>query len=525
VRTPYRSTRYVVKIWLLLGGYSLLSNTGYLSAQPSASPPAVSTTLTIDPARTYQTIAHFGASDAWSCQFVGQWPDAKKNAIADLLFSRDTLASGQPKGIGLSIWRFNIGAGTAEQGAGSGIGDEWRRAESFLNNDGTYDWNKQAGQLWFLQAAKQRGVTSFLAFPNSPPVQYTLNGKGYASNKVPNLSAEKFDQYGQFMAAVVAGVRTRTGITFDYISPVNEPQWDWSDGGQEGTPFYNNQIAGITRSLSKALTDKQLPTKISIAEAGQIDFLYGDNGRQGKGTQISAFFDKTSADYLGNLANLTSAISYHSYFTTSPYSAAVTKRQQVAATTAGLSNLGIWMSEYCILGDNGGEINGSGKDLGIDPAVYIAKVIHNDLVNANASAWHWWLAITPYNYKDGLIYIDKNKTDGSYQPAKMLWAMGNFSRFVRPGAVRVHTTLSQDNNGLLASAYRNTDGQLVMVIINSNPESQTVATTLASGKLTSLTTYTTSATADLSRSRIAASANSLTIPGKSVVTLVGKLTM
>jgi O-glycosyl hydrolase len=183
------------------------------------------------------------------------------------------------------------------------------------------------------------------------------------------------------------------------------------------------------------------------------------------------------------------------------------------------------MSEYCILGDNGGEINGSGKDLGIDPAVYIAKVIHNDLVNANASAWHWWLAITPYNYKDGLIYIDKNKTDGSYQPAKMLWAMGNFSRFVRPGAVRVHTTLSQDNNGLLVSAYRNTDGQLVTVIINSNPESQTVATTLASAKLTSLTTYTTSATADLSRSRIAGSANSLTIPGKSVVTLVGKLTM
>jgi hypothetical protein len=75
------------------------------------------------------------------------------------------VASGQPKGIGLSLWRFNIGAGTAEQGAASGIKDEWRRAESFLNNDGTYNWDKQAGQVWFLKAAKERGVNEFLAFP------------------------------------------------------------------------------------------------------------------------------------------------------------------------------------------------------------------------------------------------------------------------------------------------------------------------------------------------------------------------
>jgi hypothetical protein len=27
---------------------------------------------------TYQTIHNFGASDAWSGQFVGNWPDAKR---------------------------------------------------------------------------------------------------------------------------------------------------------------------------------------------------------------------------------------------------------------------------------------------------------------------------------------------------------------------------------------------------------------------------------------------------------------
>jgi hypothetical protein len=41
----------------------------------------------IDVKKTYQTIENFGASDCWSVQFTGNWPDAKKNAMADWLFS------------------------------------------------------------------------------------------------------------------------------------------------------------------------------------------------------------------------------------------------------------------------------------------------------------------------------------------------------------------------------------------------------------------------------------------------------
>src|SRR5476651_1454653 len=94
--------------------------------------------VNIDLSKTYQHMDNFGASDAWSCQFIGNWPKEKKNAIADLLFSEDTLADGSPKGIALSLWRFNIGAGSAQQADSSGIKNEWRRAASFLNTDGTY---------------------------------------------------------------------------------------------------------------------------------------------------------------------------------------------------------------------------------------------------------------------------------------------------------------------------------------------------------------------------------------------------
>src|SRR5690606_18711658 len=126
----------------------------------------------------------------------GKWGDAqKKNHIADLLFSMDTAADGTPKGIGLSLWRFNIGAGSLEQGAASQIADEWRREECFLKPDGSYDWSKQQGAQWFLQAAKQGGVKYTLGFSLSAPVQMAKYGKAYngSGGTTLNLQDGKLD--------------------------------------------------------------------------------------------------------------------------------------------------------------------------------------------------------------------------------------------------------------------------------------------------------------------------------------------
>jgi len=99
--------------------------------------------LRSDPETSFQLIDGFGASDAWRAQFVGKnWPLEKREQIADLLFSQEFDCDGNPKGIGLSLWRFYLSAGTAEQGADSEIGSRenpWRRGECFLNADGSYD--------------------------------------------------------------------------------------------------------------------------------------------------------------------------------------------------------------------------------------------------------------------------------------------------------------------------------------------------------------------------------------------------
>jgi O-glycosyl hydrolase len=185
--------------------------------------------VNIDSNKVYQTVQGFGASDAWRCQFIGEnWPEQKKERISELLFSKESDSLGNPKGIGLSIWRFYIGAGTTEQGESSDIDNEWRRSESFLDSKGNYDWTKQKGQQ-FLNKAKKYGVDQFLGFSITPPVQWTKNGKGYNGNNKDgeiNLKEEYFDDYAEFMVNVLKHFDSK-GISFNYLSPINEPQWDW----------------------------------------------------------------------------------------------------------------------------------------------------------------------------------------------------------------------------------------------------------------------------------------------------------
>ncbi len=486
-------------------------------------------TITLKPSTVYQTIHSFGASDAWSTQFVGKnWPLEKRNQIADYLFSSETDNTGQPKGIGLSTWRFNIGGGSDVQGSDSGISDEWRRAESFLTSNG-YNWDAQQGQRWFLQAAKERGVNEFTAFSNSPPITLTKNGKAHSSGgSSANLDATNYSNYADFLTNVIENIRDNDGITFNYISPFNEPQWDWT-GGQEGSPWLNSEIAAITRILDTKIESKNLNTKIEIAESAQLNYLYEDSNKSGRGSHIQEFFDSSSDNYVGNLSNIAQKICGHSYYTTSGNTTLINTRQNVKDQIEQTDNaLEFWMSEYCLL-ENNSEVEGNGRDLGIDPALYLSKVIHTDLTVANASSWQWWIALSPYDYKDGLVYIDNDKFDGEVYDSKLLWALGNYSYFIKEGYQRIdlnrsdNKSIEQSIDGLLVSAYKKPDdSKYVVVFVNQRTIEIPINVKIDgksnySGKL-----YQTSAEAsdNLSPKESIDNSTVWSIPARSIVTVV-----
>lgn len=460
---------------------------------------------------TAQTIRNFAASDAWAVQFVGNWPDAKRNQMADWLFSMETTAEGNPKGIGLTMWRTNIGAGSAQLGEASGIKDEWRRAASPLLNDNS---ELVKAQNWFLAAAKQRGVNQFLAFYNSPPVNLTLNQKAFANNGVCNISEANMGEFAKSAVSSLKAIEAGAGIKFDYLSPVNEPQWDWSDGGQEGNPYTNAEVSKIVKSFHQEFVANNINTKLLIPESGHIRYLFPNSDKANKDDQVKSFFDPSSNEYVGNLSTVFKGVAAHSYFSTSPSEQSINDRKKIREVIAAKDGLEYWQSEYCILGDNGGEINGSRKDLGMTPALYIARVIQQDLVYANATAWQWWISISPYDYKDGLIYIDKNKTDGNISDSKMLWALGNYSRFIRPGMVRVEA--ASNNNDLHVSAFKDAGGKLVLVVVN--PSAIDKPLELTGLNKTEAITYTTSAMESLAKKTV--QLKDLVVKKSSVMTVV-----
>lgn len=446
------------------------------------------TTFALDPARTAQTVENIGTSGAWYTEGIGRyWPDAKKERMAELLFSKAFDGSGQPLGIGLSSFRFNVGGGTAEQGDSSGIRAPVRRVECFLSPDGTYRWDKQAGYLWFVKKAARYGVENLIAFSNTPPVGFTKNGLGFTLEKnfETNLRDDRYGDYAGFLATVLQHFQ-KAGLRFNYISPVNEPQWDWSGKfgqmNQEGSPWHNKDIYRIAVALDSALSAKGLRARILLPEAGNLTSLYEGKGHAAR--QIQAFYDAAGPYNAGALKTLLPVIAGHSYFTDGGDSTLVAVRSRLR-DTASKYGIAFWQSEYSLLGD-GYKEGKAGRIPAMDCALFLAKVIHHDLTVANASAWQFWNAWEPgrpdVDTRYCLLSLKTNatNTEGDFTPTKNLWALGHYSRFIRPGMKRIITTRSDGLNEVRAaqdvmlSAFAN-QKELVVVAINYTAAAKEIA--------------------------------------------------
>lgn len=438
--------------------------------------------ITISPEKTYQTLEGFGASGAWWAQDVGGWEDEKRERIVQLLFSPEN-------GIGLSIYRYNIGGGDGEN-----IQDPWRRAETFEVSPGVYDWTRDANAIWVLKAAHAQGVEQFVAFVNSPPARMTVSGltTGEKDGKA-NLRSDMYDEFAQYMLDIVRHLQDDENIPIGWISPVNEPQWGWSyKNGQEGCHYGPEEVLEVTRALLQAIQANGLDVRVSVFESGEW-----------KNSQV--YIDKLLGD--PEVAPQLDHLAIHSY-----WSEASSKRPVVNFIDRNFPGTKIWMTEWTEMQD--------GRDTSMESALVLANTIHEDLTLASVTSWQYWIAVSSYYYHDGLIYV--NLTDRSITETKRLWAMGNFSRYLRPGYVRVGAETSAD--GLSVTAYRSPDSsQYVAVVINNSPASTTSKVQGVPEEFTSVGQYETSSAHDLYEVFTGSIPVTYTFPPESVTTLVFRL--
>jgi O-glycosyl hydrolase len=446
-------------------------------ATPSTQP--LPDEIRILPAEKRQTIEGFGASAAWWAQDVGGWEDPKRNQVIRLLFD------GQD-GIGLSILRYNIGAG-----AGDYIQDRWRRAQTFETAPGVYDWKRDANAVWVLKAAKTAGVEQFVAFSNSPPGRMTLSGVPVGQvDGTSNLRPEMVEAYAQYLVDIVRHLQEDEHIPIGWVSPVNEPQLDWKFGnGQEGCHYTPAEVQQVTRALLRAIEKNKLNVKVSAFESGEWK-------------NAQAYFDALLADK--ETAPLLDHISVHSYWSeTSDKRAALDYLRQKYPGTR------LWMSEWTEMK--------SGVDTGMDSALVLARTLHEDLTLGEVTSWQYWIAVSKYSFRDGLLYVDTSSH--AVTETKRLWAMGNYSRYIRPGALRIATKAGSDD--LKVSAYQGADPkQLVMVVVNDGKQALKKTISGIPSAYTQVSLHETSAEKDLAEVYSGQPASAYTFPAESLTTLV-----
>ena len=316
--------------------------------------------------------------------------------------------------------------------------------------------------------AQALGATVF-ASPWNPPSNARNNGGGGKFS----MSSQHFANYAKHLNSYIKYMEGQ-GINLYAVSVQNEPDYasDW-------TYWSNNDMVSFLANYGKTVTE-------------------GTNAKM-----MSPESFQYRKEFYNAILNNQQAFANTDLFGTHFYG---TQRSQMDFSA--LENCGkpIWMTEVYVPNSDA-----DSSDIW-SQAIQVSENMHNGLVVGNMSAYVWWYIRRSYG---------PMKENG--QISKRGYNMAQYSKWVRPGAVRIDATESPENN-VLISAYKNKDGKIAVVAINKNSGTNTETINLAKGEtITKLEAYRTSANENIqSVSGLSYNGNSFTaqLPGSSVTTFV-----
>ncbi|MFJ6389934.1 glycoside hydrolase [Streptomyces sp. NPDC091972] len=405
-----------------------------------SAPPASAATPTVAEVSPHaaQTIDNIGASGAWWVNDLKNFDPRVQARVASLLFSKEGLA--------LSSYRYNIGGG------GTGVTYAPRAPEDFLKDDGSYDWSRDEAGRTFLYAAARYGVRDLIAFVNSAPARWKTNARSCGGY----LKAENTQDFADYVADVTDHF-AKQGVKFDYISPFNEPTNSFDSCGQEGMLVPVDQRDDIVRALGAEQRARHQRTGIIADESSStVNF----------NTEVPQWISQPdTAQYVDRLA-------HHTYNNPGD-----DQRAKIHETSKSVGKQS-WSTEICCFG-NGGTGWAQEYDPTIDGGLNLSRIIYKDFATAHDSAFQWWVALSEMigsdplaknseGWNDGLIYYDPDYAGNGNQTlyfTKRYYALGQYSKFVRPGAVAHNVTGAPQ--GVEVSTYDD-HGKWVVVVNNHN---------------------------------------------------------
>jgi len=452
------------------------------AAAAQARPALAASSATINGGTTYQTITGFGASEGFgeAATVMDASSSVQQQALGDLYSSSS--------GAGLDILRNEISAdsgGTIEPNAPSSP----TATPSYAS---LASINSDQGQLWFAQQIKaDYGVTNVFADAWSAPAfmktnDATDNGGAVCGVSGATCSSGSWVQaYANYLKQYAADYAA-AGDPLTYIGPENEANLSTSYDSMQLSPA---QTVNVLDVLGPTMASSGLSTQVECCATEGWDYAQ----------QYAAAIEGDS--------------------TASADTAVFTSHGYTEAPTTPLSGWTkpAWETEWSTFEswdpawDDGSDASG----------LTWAQHIFNGLDEANLNAFlYWWGSTTPSENGDneGLIEINGS----TVIPSGRLWAFGNFSRYVRPGAVRIGATTSDGN--LTLDAFKNTNGTITVVALETGTSSDPVTFSLAGTGVANgatVTPYLTNSSSDVAAqatTTVAGGSFSYTMPARSLVT-------
>ena len=286
-----------------------------------------------------------------------------------------------------------------------------------------------------------------------------------------------YDSWATILAAFPAFYKKNGGVDLYAISAQNEPDFTAS---YQSCLFNSSQMVAWIDVLGPKLAALSPPVKVLAAEPDNWGNIWGGDDY---GPAIIA--DTNANNYVGPIAT-------HDYGGTS---AGTYARPAPPAN----NTHHVWETE-CTPGDTG--------------PITIATMIYAAFNTGGVSGWHYW-------WTEAFI-------PSASSPPSQYYALGNFSKFVRPGYYRVDVSgapaASASNPGVVAFSSL-TDGTTTIVVVN--PGSARTLSFFVGGTAwpASVTPYVTTASSNLAAGTpitLTAARFSGSVQAASVTTFVGK---
>lgn len=368
--------------------------------------------VTLDPAATFQTMQGIGGSAADEGALRGM-PEPDRSEVLDLVFGD----------LAPSVVRLKV-----------------RPAIEPVNDDADPAHVNAAGfvapsdLLWQMAELAQRGDPKRIAAMWTPPAwMKTTNQECCGGTLLPGYDAELAELFSVWLGALADA-----GTPVDSLSIQNEPEaaspWD-------ANTYTPARMAGVLEAVAQRL-----------AADGHATTLHGPDNAVANFVPIflPALLAQPSA------AARFEAVGFHLYGSTFyPDSSTVAPDVEPVAAAAP-PGMPLWMTEF-----SNTTFQGYGTH---DEGVWQAELMHESF-QAGVSLYAMWNLYRPGGPGEAAIVIPTTRGTPGYTITPKYWTLRQYSKFVKPGAVRIGATSGDPD--LLVSAFRDdAAGQWIAVAIN-----------------------------------------------------------